>query len=175
MGGEWPQDLKNVLELQALLQGPVQCPQAFVQSPVGLILALEFFQKKRRNCLTSQSCIFCLFHVPTPLNCTPPAPPNPPTVPLTTDCYYLFDHLPPRLKASWGRGLWLPHATLYPQYRAHVWQIEVMWETSVEWINGWVLPRLNRISHFCITKVAFSWPRYGGIWLIWSPCNPSVI
>lgn len=107
-----------------------------------------------------------------PVPCPHTSEPAPPPCSATHHWLLLLvDHLLPGLKASWGRGSWLPHATLYPQYRAHVWQIEVIWEISVEWTNGWVLPRLNRISHFCITKIAFSWPIYVGTWLIPSPCN----
>lgn len=44
-----------------------QCLWAFVQLPVGSIPALEFFQKKEGTALITQTCIFCLLHIPMPL------------------------------------------------------------------------------------------------------------
>lgn len=107
---------------------PHQCPWAFVQWPVGSILALVFFQKKEGTALTSQF-VYPVYSV-SPRLCTSPA------AMLTTDCCYLLDHLPPGLEASRGRGSCLPHATLYPQYQAHAWQIDVMPEIFAEGMNS---------------------------------------
>lgn len=127
------------------------------------------FPENGRNCLTFQSWIVCLFRVPT----SPPC--NSPAMILTTDCYYLLDHLLPGLQASWGRGSCLPHATFYPQYWVHVQQIEVTWEIFAKWKNEWVLSSLNRISHCCFTEVACFWPRSGRIWLTPSPHGTTMV
>lgn len=87
--------------------GPCRCPQAFVQLPVGSTLALEFFQKEKKELLNLP--VLYILSAPCPRNsCTSAA------MTLTTDGNYLLDHSP-GLSAFWGRGACLTQATPYPQ------------------------------------------------------------
>lgn len=134
------------------------CPWAFVQCPIGSILVLEFFQKKEGTAITSQF-VYSLCSM-SPHLCTSPA------IILTTHCCYLLDHLPPGLRATWGRGSCPPHATLYPQYQAQILLANRSHAGNICWMDEYSTENIPLLLHWGSLFLAKAW------WDLINPISP---